>query len=78
MQTSLEFEFSAQNVHQQLHHRIHGCESVREEDKPNDDGEFLVEAKGLVEGTVVDEDREEGEDVECMELKHVRDWFTVR
>lgn len=37
-----------------------------------------MEAKGLVEGTVVDEDREEGENVECMELEHVRDWFTVR
>ena len=58
MQTSLEFEFSAQNVHQQLHHRVHGCESVREEDEPNNNGELLVEAKGLVEGTVVDEDRE--------------------
>lgn len=75
--TGLEFELSAQNVHQQLHHRVHWGEGVREEDEANDDGEFLVEAKGLVEGTVVNEDREEGEDVECVELESVRSLFTV-
>ena len=58
MHTSLEFKFSAQYVHQQLHHRVHGCEGVREEDEANDDGEFLMEAEGLVEGAVVDEDGE--------------------
>lgn len=71
-QTSLEFKLSAQNIHQQLHHRVHRCEGVREEDEANDDGELLVEAKGLVEGAVVDEDGEEGEDVECVELENVR------
>ena len=76
--TSLEFEFPAQNVHQQLHHSIHGCEGVREEDEANDDGELLVEAEGLVEGSVVNEDGEEGEDVECVELENVKSWFTVK
>ena len=75
--TGLELELSAQNVHQQLHHRVHWGEGVREEDEANDDREFLVEAEGLVEGAVVDEDREEGEDVECMELENVRSLFTV-
>lgn len=75
--TSLEFEFSAQNVHQQFHHRVHGCEGIREEDEANDDGKLLVEPEGLVEGAVVDEDGEEGKDVECVELANVRDWFTV-
>lgn len=31
-----------------------------------------MEAKGLIEGAVVDEDGEEGEDVECVELENVR------
>ena len=73
----MEFEFSAQNVHQQLHDRVHGCQSVRKEDGSNDDGEISVEAEGLVKRTIVDEDREEGEDVECMELESVRYGITV-
>lgn len=46
--TSLELEFPAQNIHQQLHYRVHRREGVGEEDEPNDDGKFPVEAKGLV------------------------------
>lgn len=75
--TSLEFKFSAQDVHQQLHHCVHGCEGVREKDESNDDGKLLVEAERLVEGAVVDEYGEEGEDVECVELGSVRSGFTV-
>lgn len=77
MPTSLEFEFPAQDVHQQLHYRVHRRERVGEEDESNDDGELPVETKGLVEGAVVDEDGEEGKDVECVELDNVRDWFIV-
>lgn len=73
----MEFEFSAQDVHQQLHHCVHGCEGVREEDESNDDGKLLVEAEGLVEGAVVDEDGEESEDVERVELGNVRSRFNV-
>lgn len=69
LRTSLEFKFSTHNVHQQLHHRVHGCEGVGKEDEANDDGELLVEAERLVERTVVDKDGEEGEDVKCVELK---------
>ena len=68
----MEFELSTQNVHQQLHHGVHGCEGVREEDEANDDGKVLVKAEGLVKGAVVDEDGEEGEYVECVELDPVR------
>lgn len=78
MPTSLELEFPAQNVHQQLHYRIHRRERVREEYESNDDGKFPMKTKGLVEGAVVDEDGEEGKDVECVELGYVRDWPTVR
>lgn len=78
MHTSLKFEFPAQNVHQQLHRSVHGCEGVREEDEANDDGKLLVEAERLVEGSIVNEDGEEGEDVECVELEHVKSWFTVK
>ena len=67
--TSLKFELSAQNVHQQLHHRVHGREGVRKKDKPNDDGKFFVKAEGLVEGAVVDKDGKKGENVECVELE---------
>lgn len=75
--TSLELEFPAQNIHQQLHYRVHRREGVGEEDEPNDDGKFPVEAKGLVQGTVVDEDGEEGKDVECVKLDYVREWSIV-
>ena len=67
----LEFVLSAEDVHQELDDCVHWCESVREEDEPDYDWEFVVEAEGLVEGFVVDEDREEGEDVEEMRLANV-------
>ena len=58
MYTSLEFESSAQDVHEELHHVFRGCENVREENESDDDGELSVEAEGLIEGAVVDEDGE--------------------
>jgi hypothetical protein len=58
LRTSLKLESPAQHIQQKLHHGIHGCKSVGEEDKSNDDGEFLVEAKGLVQRAIVDEDGE--------------------
>lgn len=76
-QTSLKFKFSTEDIHQQLHHRVHGCEGVREEDESDDDGELLVKAEGLVKGAVVDEDGEESEDVECVELEKVRNRLAV-
>lgn len=75
--TSLKFEFPTEDVHQQLYYRVHGCEGVRKEDESDDDGELFVKAKGLVEGAVVDEDGEEGEDIECVKLVKVRIWCTV-
>ena len=65
----MEFESPAQDIHQKLNHGIHGCKSVGEQDKSNDDRKFLEEAKGLVQRAVVNEDGEQREDIECMELR---------
>lgn len=64
----LELVAPREDVHQQLDHRVHGRQSVREEDEADDDGHLRVEAEGAVEGLVVDEDGEEGEDVEEVDL----------
>ena len=67
--TGLEFKSPAEDVHQELHDRVHGGQDIGKEDEADDDGKLLVEAKGLVEGTVVDEDGEEGEYVEHVEFR---------
>ena len=59
---------AAEDVHKKLGNGVHGCKRVREEDEADYDGEFVVETKGLVERFVVDEDREQGEDVEKVDL----------
>jgi len=69
VRTCLEFESSAQDIHQKLHHGIHGCKSVGEQDKSNDDRKLFIEAKRLIQRAVVDEDGEQGEDIERMELR---------
>ena len=76
MLTGLELEFPAQNVHQELDHGVHGCESIREEDEPNDDRELLVKSERLVKGAVVDKDRKKGENIECVELGRIRNCFS--
>ena len=60
----LEFVFAAEDVHQELDDCVHWCQSIGEEDEADYDWEFVVEAEGLVERFIVDEDGEEGEDVE--------------
>ena len=65
----LELVAPGEDVHQQLDHGVHGGEGVGEEDEADDDGHFGVEAEGAVEGLVVDEDGEEGEDVEEVDLR---------
>ena len=67
----LELVFSAQNIHEQFNDCIHRRQGVREQDEADNDREFIVEAKGLVERFVVYEDGEQGEDVEEMGLKAV-------
>jgi hypothetical protein len=67
----LELIATAQDVHQELDDGIHWCKGVGEENESDYDREFLVEAKGFVKGSVVDEYREEGEDVEEMGLKEL-------
>lgn len=65
----MELVLSAQDVHQKLDNCVHWRKSIREEDEPNDDWELVMESEGLVEGLVVDEDGEEGKNVEEMGLR---------
>lgn len=69
---SLELELATNNVHSELDDEIHGCECIREEEETNDDGALQDETKVGVQRGVVDEDREEREDVEDMSLAKVR------
>lgn len=65
----LELVAPGEDVHQQLDHGVHGREGIGEEDEADDYGHLGVEAEGFVEGLVVDEDGEEGEDVEEVDLR---------
>ncbi len=67
----LELVSTGKDIHQELDDGVHWSEGIREENEADDDWELLVEAERLVERLVVDEDREEGEDVEEMCLKKV-------
>lgn len=66
----LKFKLAAEDVEEQLDDSVHGGEGVAEEDEADDDGVLGVEAECVVERGVVEEDGEEGEDVEkvCLEL----------
>lgn len=64
-----ELEFAGEDVHEEFHNGISWRQSVGEENKPNDDWMRLVESKGGIERVVIDEDTEEGEDIEHVELK---------
>lgn len=55
----LELVAPREDIHQQLDDRVHGRERVREQDEADDDGEFVVEAEGLVKRFVVDENGKE-------------------
>lgn len=66
--TSLEFKFTAQNVHQELDHSVHRCQSIRKQEESDHDGLFVVETERLVQRLVVDEDREKRKDVEHVRL----------
>ena len=76
--TGLEFKLSAQDVHEQVNDGVRRRQDIGEKDEADDDGELVVEAKGLVERTVVDEDGEEGEDVEEVELQPISLLFSHR
>lgn len=49
---------------------VHGGEGVGKEEEADDDWVLGKEAEGGVQGVVVDEDREESEDVENVGLKN--------
>lgn len=64
----LKLELAGEDVEEQLEDGVHGGQGVGEEDEANDNGVLGVEAKGRVQGGVVDEDGEEAEDVEQVDL----------
>lgn len=66
---SFELVVAGEDVHQEFHDGVHRGEGVGEEDEADDYGAEGVEAEGGVEGGVVDENAEEGENVECVELR---------
>jgi hypothetical protein len=64
----LELELAADDVHKQVDDKIHRSKSIREENETNDDGVLLEETERGVQRVVVDENREEEEDVESVSL----------
>lgn len=66
----LELELAGEDVHAQLEEDVHGGEGVGEEEEADDDWVLGEEAEGGVQGVVVDEDREESEDVENVGLEN--------
>lgn len=66
--TSFELELPAQNIHQELDHSVHRGQGIGEQEESNHDRIFIVETKRLIQGLVVHENREQGEDVEHVEL----------
>ena len=67
----LELELARQDVKKQLDDSIHGGQSVRKQDEANDDGVLSVEAECIIERSVIDENGEQGEDIEEMSLSVV-------
>ena len=63
----LELVGAGEDVHEELDDGVEGRQEVGEEDEADDDG-LRGEGKGVVERGVVDEDGEEGEDVDEVEL----------
>lgn len=64
----LELVAARKDVLEQRDGHIHGRQRVGEEDEADDDGVLVDEAEVGVEGVVVDEDGEQGEDVEEVDL----------
>ena len=73
----LELVLARDHVHTELDNHVEGGERVVEEEEADDDGALGVELEGGVEGAVVDEDGEEGEDVEEMGLGNGRSAYMV-
>ena len=67
--TGLELERPGDNVHEQLEDGIRGPKDLIEQHKPNQDGHLVLETKGPVHALVVDERREEGENIEDVTLR---------
>jgi len=74
----LELEFATEDVHQESNERVHGGKRFREQDESDHDRVLMVEAEGVVETVVVDEDTEEGKDVEEVQLSNTEELGGVR
>ena len=67
---SLKLVFAGEDIHEELDNGVERGEEVGEEDEADDNG-LLGEGEGVIQGGVVDEDREESEDVDEVELETV-------
>lgn len=66
----LELVATGEDVHQQLDDGVCWSEDIGEQDEANNDWADAVEAEGLIERGIVDEDGEQAEDVEEVGLDH--------
>lgn len=64
----LELPLAREHVDTEVNQSVHGRQGVVEENETDNDGVLGVETKRLVQRSVVDEDREESEDLEQVEL----------
>lgn len=69
----LELVLAAEDVHAQLDQHVHRGQHIREQDESDDDGPHCGESEVRVQRLVVNEDREQGEDVEEVELRQLAD-----
>lgn len=65
----LEFILAGNHIHAELDDQVEGSECVVEEEEADDDGALGCELERGKEGAVVDEDREEGKDIEEVSLR---------
>lgn len=74
----LELPLAGQHVDQKVDEGVHGRQGIVEEDETNDDGVLSVESERLVKRSVVDEDREESENLEEVGLENMKISDTIQ
>lgn len=83
---SFVLEFSGHDVHQELQDSVNGSQDIAKDEESDDGRHALLEAEGLEQRPVVDEQREHDKDSERVELcrrvrrgqleNHVKDFLT--
>lgn len=68
--TSFKLELAGKNVHQKLHNAVCRAEHLVEKNESDHNRLLVVEAKGLVQAAIVDENTEQREDVEQVEASN--------